>query len=312
MLEKCNRKKVKVQELVKFGKKHMTEKTQERIMNCGNWLEFKADEEIKKIKLNRAIFCENRFCPMCAWRLAVKDAMKIGVMMEYIEAEHGKAYIMVTLTAPNVGAENLREEIGRYSEAFNRMLMRKEIQSINRGHVRKLEVTYSKKRNDYHPHFHCIIAVDKSYFTGRTYLSQKKWLRLWREAMRDETITQVDVRKVKNEIENAKGEVVKGKAVNEVSKYAAKDADYLHSQEVFDAMYEGIKGKIIITYGGLFKDAHRKYKDKELDAYIVADETKYRYYLLYHWGKEEQEYIEKSRKEITEEDILAENWRYGK
>ena len=312
LLSKCNRKKVKVQELVKFGKKHMTEKTQERIMNCGNWLEFKADEEIKKIKLNRAIFCENRFCPMCAWRRAVKDALKIGVMMEYIEAEHGKAYIMVTLTAPNVGADELREEITRYNKAFHDLLKRDEIKNMNQGHVRKLEITHNRDRNDYHPHFHCIFAVNKSYFKSRAYISQEKWLRLWREAMRDESITQVDVRKVKNEIENAKGEVIKGKAVNEVSKYAAKDADYLHSQEVFDAMYEGLKGKIIITYGGLFKDAHKKYKDNELDAYIASDETVYKYYIMYLWGKEDQEYIEKSRKEITEADILAENWRYGK
>ncbi|MDE9983016.1 protein rep, partial [Staphylococcus pseudintermedius] len=67
-----------------------------------------------------------------------------------------------------------------------------------KGYVRKLEITYNKKRDDYNPHFHVLIAVNKSYFTDkRYYINQKKWLELWRSATKDESITQVHVQKIK-------------------------------------------------------------------------------------------------------------------
>ena len=36
---------------------------------------------------------------MCAWRKARKDALKISVIMKWLEAEYSKAFIFVTLTA---------------------------------------------------------------------------------------------------------------------------------------------------------------------------------------------------------------------
>ncbi|HCU9127027.1 TPA: protein rep, partial [Staphylococcus aureus] len=72
-----------------------------------------------------------------------------------------------------------------------------------KGYVRKLEITYNEKRDDYHPHFHVLIVVNKSYFTDvKAYLNQKEWLRLWREATGISEITQVDVRRVKEQNSN--------------------------------------------------------------------------------------------------------------
>ena len=86
--------------------------------------------------------------------------------MNYIEDEHDKAFIFVTLTAPNVKGENLKDEITKYNKSFKKLVERIEIAKISKGYIRKLEVTYNKERDDYHPHFHCIFAVDKSYFTA--------------------------------------------------------------------------------------------------------------------------------------------------
>ena len=55
---------------------------------------------------------------MCAWRKARKDALKISVIMKWLEAEYSKAFIFVTLTAPNVKAEDLPAEIDKYNLAF--------------------------------------------------------------------------------------------------------------------------------------------------------------------------------------------------
>ena len=72
---------------------------------------------------------------------------------------------------------------------------------------------------------------------------------MWRKAKRDESITQVDVRKLELE-----------KGVAEISKYSAKDSDYLITQDVFDVMYKALKGRQIITYNGVFKESAKLYK----------------------------------------------------
>jgi len=289
MLVKYNKKKLQSQALSEYTKKHVTERTQERIIECGDWIDFLTDEEVTKMKVYNANFCKNRFCPMCAWRKVRKDALKIGVMMDYVETEHKKALLFLTLTAPNVAAEDLPKEITRFNKAFKNLIKRDCIGKINQGYMRKLEVTYNAERGDYHPHFHCVLAVNSSYFTDRTYVKQEKWLNLWRDVMGDDTITQVDVRRVKKTDND--------KEIRELAKYAAKDSDYTRNQEVFDGFYKALKGRQVITYNGLFAGANKKYKAGELDGYIEKDMTEYVYLLMYRWGY--GEYVEKERRELT-------------
>lgn len=147
--------------------------------------------------------------------------------MEYIVDEEDKDFLFLTLTAPTVPADQLEDEIKKFNVSFKKMFERKELKSIVKGYIRKLEVTYDgdefitkdmyKKRlsyydkrglkfgddnpnfNKYHPHFHVLIAVNKSYFTDKNYyLSRDRWLELWQEATGDYSITQVDIRKFKH------------------------------------------------------------------------------------------------------------------
>lgn len=293
MMTKYSDKKTGNQEVSKFTDKHLMPKSQQRFCECGNWIDFFADREVSKLKVYQANFCKNRFCPMCAWRLAHKDALKISVLMDYIEAEHGMAFIFVTLTAPNVRAENLRDEITRYNKAFKRLVERDEVAKINRGYIRKIEVTYNQERDDYHPHFHCVFAVNPSYFKKGDYIKQDRWLDLWRDVMRDNSITQVDVRRVKKNIGGADG---RDKAISELAKYAAKDKDFAISQEVFDVFYTALKGRQFITFNGLFAEANKLYKDKKLEHYKTLDTTEYVWLLLYRWGA--SGYTEERRGEI--------------
>jgi len=303
MLPNYTEKKTRNQGGTSFVEKHLPPKTYKRYCECGNWIEFFVDGEEKKYKVYQANFCKNRFCPLCAWRLAHKDAMKISVLMQYLETEHDKAFIMLTLTAPNVQGGELRCEITRFNKAFKNLVERDEVARVlkKNGYIRKLEITYNKERNDYHPHFHCVIAVNKSYFTDkRIYLSQKRWLELWREVMGDESITQVDVRRVKNH-EN-ESDVSKGKAANEVAAYAAKDEDYFKNQAVFDVFYGALKGRQVLTYSGVFTEANKKYKNKELEHYKMVDETEYVWLILANWGG--TKYIERQRQQISYEEYL--------
>src|SRR5699024_3425184 len=148
-------------------------------------------------------------------------------------------------------------------------MQRKEVKNIVKGYARKLENTYNEERNDYHPHFHVLIVVDRNYFNNNwSYIKRDRWLELWRQVTKNPLITQVDVRKVRSLKENR---------IYEIAKYSAKDSDYLINQEVFEVFYKALKGKRLIVFSGLFKDAMAKFKKGELDDYKDQDKTKYVY-----------------------------------
>src|SRR5690625_5672369 len=64
-----------------------------------------------------------------------------------------------------------------------------------------------------------------------------------------------------------------------------KDSEYLVNQEVFNTFYKALKGKRILSYSGLFKEAMTKFKAGDLEKYKEQDTTQYVYALLYNWGK---------------------------
>ena len=189
--------------------------------------------------------------------------------------------------------EELEKEIREYTKAFTNLTKRKEFIKINKGFVRKLEVTYNEKNNTYHPHLHIIMAVNKSYFSSRDYISKKKLLELWKECKKDNTITQVDIKKI---------DTTDRKAILEIAKYSAKDSDYLKSQEVFDVFYKALKGKRLLTYTGVFKEAIDLFEEGKLDKYKEVDLTEYVYLITYNWNKENAEYIVAELKELSEEE----------
>ena len=104
-----------------------------------------SDMEMENLKLHKSNFCGNRFCPMCSWRLACKESLEISILMEHLRKEENKEFIFLTLTTPNVRDYELNQPIKDYNKAFKKLMERKEIKSIVKGYVRKLEVTYQKE-----------------------------------------------------------------------------------------------------------------------------------------------------------------------
>src|SRR5699024_12272047 len=102
-----------------------------------------------------------RFCPICAWKKSGKDALALSVMMAYLKQEEKKEFIFLTLTAPNVPADELNDEIKHYNQSFQRLMQRKEVKQIDKGYARKLENKYKEERDDYHHNFNVLIAVNK-------------------------------------------------------------------------------------------------------------------------------------------------------
>jgi|SRR5699024_5099652 len=118
-----------------------------------------------------------------------------------------------------------------------------------------------------------------------------RWLELWQQVTDNPNITQVDVRKVR---ENKK------KEVSEIAKYSAKDSDYLVDENVFEVFYKALKGKRLIVQSGLFKESMKLWKDGKLDKYKEVDTTEYVYALLYSWGK--GNYVEDERRLLTDKE----------
>lgn len=176
----------------------------------------------------------------------------------------------------------------------------KEVKAIVKGYARKLEITYNEERDDYHPHFHVLIAVDKSYFNNnRLYISRDRWLELWQQVTKNPLITQVDVRKVRNS---------KDDKVYEIAKYSAKDSDYLQNEDVFKVFYNALKGKRLIVYSGLFKEAMTLFKSGELDEYKEKDTTKYVYAIMYNWGN--KKYVEMEKRLLTDDEMKEINGQF--
>ena len=291
-MEKYTEKKQRNQVFQKFIKRHIGENQMDLVEDCNTFLSFVADKTLEKQKLYKANSCKNRFCPVCAWRKARKDALGLSLMMQYIKQQEKKEFIFLTLTTPNVMSDELENEIKRYNNSFRKLIKRKKVGSVIKGYVRKLEITYNKKRDDYNPHFHVLIAVNKSYFTDkRYYISQQEWLDLWRDVTGISEITQVQVQKIRQN---------NNKELYEMAKYSGKDSDYLINQKVFDAFYKSLKGKQVLVYSGLFKEAKKKLKNGDLDYLKEIDPTEYIYQIFYIW--KQKEYLASEIYDLTEQE----------
>ncbi|PXA61431.1 protein rep, partial [Staphylococcus pseudintermedius] len=196
------------------------------------------------------------------------------------------------LTTPNVMSDELENEIKHYNNSFRKLIKRKKVDSVIKGYVRKLEVTYNKKRDDYNPQIHVLIAEKKSYFKDtKSYISQKEWLNLWRDVTGISEITQVQVQKIRQN---------NNKELYEMAKYSGKDSDYLINQKVFDAFYKSLKGKQVLVYSGLFKEAKKKLKNGDLDYLKEIDPTEYIYQIFYIW--KQKEYLASELYDLTEQE----------
>jgi len=173
-------------------------------------------------------------------------------------------YLMLTLTVPNVSAERLPDEIKHMTASFDRLMKRAEVKRGVKGFFRALEVTYNGDRDDYHPHFHILLAVPSNYFT-KNYITQNRWLELWRESTRYPEITQVDIRVIKPNKKRENSTSIESAAA-EVGKYATKPANYVcelpdgnfyaHAKAVKD-LAMGIRHKRLIAFGGILKEHHK-------------------------------------------------------
>jgi plasmid rolling circle replication initiator protein Rep len=245
-----------------------------RVADCSTFLEFRYFLDTGEKKLNRANFCKVRLCPMCSWRRSLKIFGQVSKVMDYVEEKYNYKYIFLTLTVKNCFGEDLKSTLDHMTDSFNRMTRRKAFKQSIKGYFRSLEITYNKECNTYHPHFHLLLAVNKSYFKDtKIYLTQEDWTDLWKSSLRVEYTPIVDVRRLR---EN------KGKEVAEVAKYTVKSEDFIikdeeHgtinkklTDEVVKTLDLALHRKRLVSFGFIFKKVHKKLNlDDPEDANLV-------------------------------------------
>ncbi|WP_221367060.1 protein rep [Clostridium perfringens] len=229
-----------------------------RVEECGTLLSFKIiDEDLKK--LFKANFCKDRLCPMCIWRRSMKIFGQVSKVMDRALEDKEYRFLFLTLTVKNCIGEELSSEIDRMFNSLKLLFKRKEVKGIVIGYFRGLEVTYNEECDTYHPHFHIILMVNKSYFKkSDKYLTQKDWTNLWKDCLKVDYTPIVNVKAFKT----ASKEQTR-KSICEVAKYTVKDNDYLFkdikmTDNTVAILNNALKGRRLIAFGKEFRKIHKE------------------------------------------------------
>jgi len=282
-----------------------------RVENCSCQLVFKVNKETGEKKLDNMKSCQVRLCSMCNWRRSLKVYGQISRIMDKALKEKDYRFIFLTLTCKNVEGKDLSETIDKLFHAFKKLSERKVFKKAVKGWFRALEITHNLDKNSkdydtYHPHFHIILAVNKSYFTDKDYyISQEYWTNLWKSCMKVEYIPIVDVRAFKTNTKKAAA-----KAVAESAKYTVKDNDYLipDNEELTDktvmTLDDALSGRRLIAFGGELRRIHKELnlddpidgdlKDTDNEEDILREDIKYNM-VIYDWNVGYKQYVRRGQ-----------------
>lgn len=231
-----------------------------RLKNCASWLGFSNEGEKKK--LEEANFCRVRLCPMCSWRRSIKTFGQLFKVISYIGDKY--AYIKLNLTQKNISGDELSDELDKLSKAWHRFINYAEVKRAVKGFYRATEVTHNIDDDTYHPHFHCLLTVNKSYFTSRDYITHKRWQELWAKAMRLNYLPNVWINKMTNNFMANDGEQDLKSAIAELGKYTCKPeeiilpTDWQMTEDTVRILDEALANRRFIAMGGALKEAHKK------------------------------------------------------
>ena len=259
----------------------------DRIYYCSELLNFKlvpdAEQGEMKLKLDAARFCRVRHCPVCQWRRSLRwKAKAYKVLPQIVAAYPTHRWLFVTLTLKNVPISKLRDTLTWMHESFKRMVKLKDFPAI--GWLKSTEVTRGKDGSA-HPHFHCLLLVQSSYF-GKNYLKQADWCELWRKSLRIDYQPVVDVQAVK------KGSQPMS-LVPELLKYCTKESDLVCDREWFLELTRQMHKLRCVATGGVLKQ-YLKELEQDPDDLIGKEETVEKEvdegHLYFGWKRREKKY----------------------
>lgn len=253
----------------------------ERIHCCASMLNFIKErnivtEEVRR-RLVKANFCDYRFCPMCQWRKARKVCREVLGRLRTIDEQHnGVALLFLTLTIKNEPLTELNSTVKHLSQAFQRLQQSKQYKDVVYGSIRAIEfLGDNTEAGECHPHFHCLLVVNKSYFKSRDYINFEEWTNLWQRSLRVNYRPVINVQRVKPK---GKMSAIVAAAL-EVVKYSVTSSDLEKlSKEDFQELDKQTRNIRQYNYSGELKDAEPTFDDIEDESLWELLEEEY-----YQW-----------------------------
>lgn len=296
----------------------------QRLEGCAQYVEF-ARAEDGQLQLHSSSFCRVRLCPMCQWRRSLKLGAQVRQVVEQANSQHiaqtGTAWrwLMVTYTVRNVEGVDLSAAIDTIHRGLNNMAKCARWRGAVKGWLRATEVTHntnerSASYDTYHPHMHLLLCVPAGYLSGKGYITQRQWAEMWRHYIGADYTPIVDVRVVKPadggrlaDLPQGEQAAAMGKACAEVSKYAAKPADYIVpsdlalSMSTVQVLDAALNRRRMTSWGGLLKDIAQQLRldDPETGDLVHIDESasddpiaeQIATYIAYSWTPGARDYL---------------------
>lgn len=255
---------------IKISPNVISPKRLQDLADCASQLEYLQDAEGNK-KLYKTYFCRVRLCPMCQWRRSLKLFSQVSKITDYINQQNNQVrYLFITLTQKNCNGSELVQEINKINKSFSLLVDKtKHVQPATKfkkmllGYIKSTEVTYNPKTKTYHPHLHCIFAVQGEYFNKENYINKNSWRAIWADLLKVDYLPQVNVQAIKPARQQ--------KAVAELAKYPAKVSSILNLpqmqavQVVMDLTTFCYKRRFV-AFGGIFKKTKALLKMQDVEA----------------------------------------------
>jgi hypothetical protein len=173
----------------------------------------------------------------------------------------------------NIGIRNppileLRAALKEMNLAWKRMLKLEDFPNV-KGWIRGTEVTMGEQGAEFcHPHFHCLLLVPSSYFSGRDYLEHSKWLNLWKRGARLDYDPDVKINSIKDLGGGIQREIIK------IAGYSVKPEEVAKNPEWFAEFHRQTHHLRFHATGGLVKQFMPKEDEKLTGEEVAEDESK--------------------------------------
>lgn len=241
----------------------------DRIKSCRDWVDTRIEPGTLLPKVYRANCCEHRLCKYCASKKSRHDRHGLYATLSemYVRGDFEKYdFFKVTLTWPNCEFKNLRQSFRNANDNFRAMTS-----VLKSGHgtgfivgtFRSIEFTIGKSDpNKFHPHMHCLFAVEKSCddFANSVYCDR---IRDYWASFYPEKIALNLQGKFTDDIEPFVFDLfnTENNGLGDFCKYILKLSDVYQLSsdrlaEVLPHCTTGVRGLQACSYGGIFRDAH--------------------------------------------------------
>jgi hypothetical protein len=253
---------------------------------CSHSLQIEGD----KAKSN---FCRKRWCMICN---RIRTAQLINAYKPTLDTWQEKEF--VTLTVKNMPKNELPTAISKMYKSFTKLKDSERKAKENIVGIRKLEVTYNKFSDEYHPHFHLIIQNQGS---GERIID--KWLKL-------NTTAERSGQDVKKADDNSSFELFK--YFTKLTSNSKKDKTI--SLSALDTIFNSIQG--VRTFQPFGFIAHKQITPPEnldmnenlsLESQNFIYETKIKDWLSIETGEILTGYLNNSNLEQFEKKIISPN-----